>query len=93
MENLEHLLNEPGIETLAELLANAPRVKLQITWRESAGLHGKWVFEVQGLPVPESENAEESAQNTSVELFLQCARRAHVGFRTTADDYAFIIRI
>ena len=31
MDNLEHLLNEPGIETLAELLANAPRVKLQIT--------------------------------------------------------------
>ena len=32
-------------------------------------------------------------QITSVELFLQCARRVHVGFRTTADDYAFIIRI
>jgi predicted ATPase/transcriptional regulator with XRE-family HTH domain len=92
-DNLEHLLAEPGIELLAELLANAPQVKLLVTSRETLGLQGEWVFEVQGLPVPESRYAEESAQNTSVELFLQRARRAHVGFNAMPEDYPATVRI
>jgi len=92
-DNLEHLLAEPGIELLAELLANASQVKLLATSRESLELQDEWVFEVQGLPVPESGYAEESAQNTSVELFLQRARRAHVGFSATPEDYPAIVRI
>lgn len=92
-DNLEHLLTEPGIELLAELLANAPQVKLLATSRESGGLQGEWVYEVQGLPIPESGHAERSAQNTSVELFLQRARRAHVGFNATVEDYPAIVRI
>jgi len=92
-DNLEHLLTEPGIEVLAELLANASQVKLLATSRESVGLQDEWVFEVQGLPVPESRYAEGSAQNTSVELFLQRARRAHVGFNATPEDYPAIVHI
>ena len=93
MDNLEHLLTEPDIELLTELLANAPQVKLLATSRETAGLQGEWVFEVQGLPVPETEYAQGRAQNTSVELFLQRARRAYVGFNATTEDYAAIVRI
>jgi transcriptional regulator with XRE-family HTH domain len=92
-DNLEHLLAEPGVEVLAELLASALNVKLLVTSREALGLEGEWVFEVQGLPVPESRHAEGSAQNTSVELFLQRARRAHVGFNATPADYPAILRI
>jgi len=92
-DNLEQLLTEPGIEVLPELLAHAPHVKLLATSRESLGLQDEWVFEVQGLPVPESMYAEEFAQNTSVELFLQRARRAHVAFNATLEDYPAIVRI
>jgi len=92
-DNLEQLLTEPGIELLAELLAYASQLKLLATSRESSGLQDEWVFEVQGLPVPESRYAEGSAQNTSVELFLQRARRAHVEFNATPEDYPAIVRI
>lgn len=93
LDNLEHLLTEPGVEVLAELLAHAPQVKQLATSRESLELQGEWVFEVQGLPIPESRYMEGSAQNTSVELFLQRARRAHVGFNATRGDYPAIVRI
>ena len=93
IDNLEHLLAEPGFELLAELLANAPGAKLLVTSRESSGLQGEWVFEVQGLPVPENGQAEESVQNTSLELFLQRARRAHVKFTPTPKDYPAILHI
>jgi transcriptional regulator with XRE-family HTH domain len=92
-DNLEQLLSEPGIELLAELLAHAPQVKVLATSRECLGLQSEWVFEVQGLPAPESLSWEETTQNTSVELFLQRARRAHVGFNATPEDLPAIVRI
>jgi predicted ATPase/transcriptional regulator with XRE-family HTH domain len=92
-DNLEQLLSEPGIELLAELLAHAPQVKLLATSRESLGLQYEWVFEVQGLPVPEGPSREGIMQNTSVELFLQRARRAHVGFNAMSEDFPAIIYI
>jgi predicted ATPase/transcriptional regulator with XRE-family HTH domain/Tfp pilus assembly protein PilF len=90
VDNLEHLLGDPAvIDLLAKLLTQADRIKLLITSRESLGLQGEWVFEVQGLPIP--KNAE--MEDTSMELFLQRARRAHVGFNATTEDYPAIVRI
>jgi predicted ATPase/transcriptional regulator with XRE-family HTH domain len=93
VDNLEQLLTGPGVEVLAELLANAPQVRVVATSRASLELQYEWVFEVQGLPIPESYYEEGSAQNTSVELFVQRARRARVGFSATPEDYPAIVRI
>ena len=98
VDNVEHLLaREPDQESVAELLVEILRqaapVKLLITSRESMEVQDEWVFDVQGLPVPDSLAAEGSAQNTSVELFLQRARRAHVGFSAKAADYPTMARI
>jgi predicted ATPase len=93
LDNLEQLLAEQGIELLTELLAQAPQVKLLVTSRESLSLQDEWVFEVKGLPVPEGIYVEGTEQNTSVELFLQRARRAHVGFSARVDDFPAIVRI
>jgi len=102
-DNLEQLLAEPGIELLAELLAAAPRVKLLVTSRETLGLQEEWVVEVQGLPVPDGIDGEGGTQDptvpcttvsgTAVELFLQRARRAQVGFLATPAEYPAIVRI
>ncbi|MBL8102879.1 MAG: tetratricopeptide repeat protein [Anaerolineales bacterium] len=90
IDNLEHLLADTSVpEFFADLMRRAPNVKLLVTSRESLGLQGEWIFEAQGLPIPESEHVE----GTSVELFLQRARRAHVGFDATTDDYPAILRI
>jgi len=93
IDNLEHLLADPGIELLTDLLANAPQLKLLATSRESLGLQGEWVFEVKGLPIPKRGQETASVHNTSVGLFLQRARRAHVGFNVMAEDYPAILRI
>jgi len=98
VDNVEHLLvGEPDQDTVAELLVEilrqAAQVKLLITSRETLELQDEWVFDVEGLPVPDSIAAEESAQDTSVELFLQRARRAHVGYNFTVGDYPSILRI
>ena len=98
VDNVEHLLvekphQETTIELLVEILRQATRVKLLATSRKCLDLQDEWVFEVQGLRVPESIDVEGTAQNTSVELFLQRALRAHVGFNATPEDYPAIVRI
>jgi len=90
VDNLEHLLSDSAVTDLfTELLGHATKLKLLVTSRESLGLQGEWVFEVQGLPIPEDREVE----GTAVELFLQRARRAYVGFDATTEDYPSIIRI
>lgn len=98
VDNVEHLLvggphEETVVELLVEILQQAPQLQLLVTSRESLGLQEEWVFEVQGLPLPESTYVEGTEQNTSVELFLQRARRAYVGFNATPEDFLTIVRI
>lgn len=90
IDNLEHLLDDSAVTDLfAELLKCATDIKLLVTSRETLSLQGEWVFEVRGLPIPDGMDMKD----TSVELFLQRARRAHVGFDATTDDYPAIVRI
>ena len=90
VDNLEHLLNEQSfIELLMEIIQQARHIKFLTTSRESLNLQGEWVFEVHGLPIPDDLETE----GTAVELFLQRARRAYVGFNATTDDFPAILRI
>lgn len=98
LDNLEHLLVEESqqetlVELLLEILRQAVHVKLVTTSREALGLQDEWVVEVAGLPIPARTDTEGGTQNTSVELFLQRARRAHVGFFATQEDFPAIVRI
>jgi predicted ATPase/DNA-binding XRE family transcriptional regulator len=90
LDNIEHLLGDGVIiDFLGELIERSEKVKLLVTSRESLGLYHEMIFEVHGLPIPESMDVA----GTSVELFLQRARRADAGFDPTTDDYPAIVKI
>jgi predicted ATPase/transcriptional regulator with XRE-family HTH domain len=91
LDNLEHLLN--GIQLLDELLERAPGVKILATSREQLNLGVEWVFEVQGLPVPETIEVKDIGFNSAVALFLQRAKQMKSGFTPNAEDLASITRI
>jgi predicted ATPase/transcriptional regulator with XRE-family HTH domain len=93
IDNAEHLLKEPDIELFTELHAMAPNVKLLVTSREPLNLQAEWVFETHGLPVPKDPQTKSIIQGTSIELFVQRARRAHAGFSAATDDLPTIVRI
>jgi predicted ATPase/DNA-binding XRE family transcriptional regulator len=103
LDNAEHLLTEAAGQSLADLLAEllqaASGIKLLVTSREPLNVQAEWVFEVSGLPVPDAAAAapvaagEVGAEGSAIDLFLQRARRAHVGFAPTAEDHAAIRRI
>ena len=91
LDNFEHLL--AGVGYLAEILGHAPHVKLLVTSRERLNLQCEWVFEIQGLPVPASEQAKSLEGYSSVALFVQRAGRARTDFELAAEDLHPVARI
>jgi predicted ATPase/Tfp pilus assembly protein PilF len=93
VDNVEHLLADGVAEHLLALVEQASGVTLLVTSREVTGLQAEWVFEVQGLPVPAEVPSAEDASGSAVELFVQRARRADVGFSLPDTDTAAVLRI
>jgi predicted ATPase/transcriptional regulator with XRE-family HTH domain/Flp pilus assembly protein TadD len=106
LDNLEQLLPSrlsseldlPGIDFLSQVLTTAPAVKLLVTSRERLNLHGEWLFELSGLPVPETDlsidrGLANALQYSSLALFSQHARRVAPNFNLTPDNLSDVIRI
>ncbi|MBK9710306.1 MAG: tetratricopeptide repeat protein [Kouleothrix sp.] len=91
LDNFEHLLDASDL--LVEVLQRAPSVKLLVTSRERLNLQGEWVFELQGLSLPKSEQAADFDAAGAVALFLQSARRARAGFALPPAERACVARI
>jgi predicted ATPase/DNA-binding XRE family transcriptional regulator/Tfp pilus assembly protein PilF len=94
LDNFEHLAGDPACVDLAgDILRGARNVKLMVTSRQPLQLQAEWVFEVQGLPVPKSENPEELLASSAVMLFIQRANQVAVGLKPGQDDLEAIAQI
>jgi predicted ATPase/DNA-binding XRE family transcriptional regulator len=91
LDNLEHLLEDVGL--LAELLQQAPGVKLLVTSRERLNIRGEWLFDVQGLPVPPVNQVDWAEEYSAVGLFVQNARRVQAGFLLKGEERLAVSRI
>lgn len=90
IDNMEHLVE--GANLLGELLQQTQQVKMLITSREQLRLQWEWLFEVQGLPIPESVDANIES-NSAISLFLQRARQISQTFSLESEDAEALIRI
>ena len=91
LDNVEHLLDGVGVFT--EILNTCPQVKLLVTSRGRLNLLSEWVFDVQGLPVPASDQEEQFASYSAVALFVQSARRVRAGFEFHQEDRRCVLKI
>ncbi len=91
LDNIEHLLD--GVWLLPEILESSPQVKLLVTSRERLNLRSEWVFEIQGLPIPPSDQVEQFEEYSSVALFLQSAQRIRSGFLLRDEELPWVARI
>ncbi len=87
LDNFEHLVAGDAADLLLGLLHAAPALRLLVTSREVLGLQEEWVFEVPGLAFPAAGDARTSASGEypAVELFMQRARQAYLGFSPQAE--------
>jgi len=90
IDNMEHLIE--GASLFGELLQQTQQVKMLITSREQLRLQWEWLFEVQGLPIPEGVDTGFET-NSAVSLFLQRARQSSQTFSLETEDTEALIRI
>ena len=75
LDNFEHLLAAAGL--LRQILQEAPDVKLLVTSRERLRLPEEHLLDLDGLPIPE-ENEADVFQYEAAQLFAACAARTGV---------------
>ncbi len=90
-DNMEHLLE--GCDLLGQILQNTHHVKILVTSREQLRLQWEWLFEVQGLPIPEEHETQAFETNSAFQLFTQRARQASQRFSLETEDIPAITRI
>ena len=94
LDNFEHLAIEPScVDLINDILEGTQKIKIMVTSREPLRLQAEWVFEVQGLPLPKSNQPNELETSSAVALFVQRANQASVGFKPTKKDLSAIARI
>lgn len=90
IDNMEHLLE--GGRRLGDILQQTQHVKMLVTSREPLRLQWEWLFEVQGLPLPEEAYAD-LENNSAIQLFIQRARQTSQNFSLESEDVTAILRI
>ncbi len=82
LDNLEHLRANAGM--LVEVLRRAPEVKMLITSRERLNLHCEWVFPLDGLTFPRSDEADITMFD-AVRFFEETIRRINPHFPVNSN--------
>ncbi len=90
-DNMEHLVE--GGSLLGEILQQTQHVKMIVTSREQLRLQWEWLFEVQGLPIPEETDSQVLENNSAIKLFIQRARQASQNFSLDTEDTTALILI
>ncbi len=100
LDSFEHLAAEAG--WIADILQNAPQVKLLVTSRQRLNLQGEWLLELGGLSYPTpplipllvgEEPGKRLEGYSAVRLFVQRARQARPSFELSEADSLAIVRI
>jgi predicted ATPase/DNA-binding SARP family transcriptional activator len=91
LDNLEHLLE--GVGLIAAIRKTCPSVKILATSRERISLASEWLFQVEGMSLPESKETAGLESFDAVQLFLRCARRVQADFALNEENCAAIVRI
>lgn len=96
LDNFEQLL--PATASLAELLANAPQLKLLVTSRALLQIYGEWEYAVPPLALPAPTQAQqpakqEPAHSPAVTLFVERCQAAKAHFQLTAENGPVVAEI
>lgn len=84
LDNFEHLLDGMGL--VVDILAATIGLKILVTSREALNLQEEWVRPVAGLTYPPDDGGEQFEEYSSVQLFLDRARRIRGDFDLAEDE-------
>jgi predicted ATPase/ABC-type glycerol-3-phosphate transport system substrate-binding protein/DNA-binding SARP family transcriptional activator len=92
LDNFEHLLPD-GAAVLDQLLASVTHLRCVVTSREALSTRWEWRYPLGELSFPAEVAEVEPATYSSVQLFLQIARRTRPGHRMEGVELRQVMRI
>ena len=91
-DNFEQLLPD-GAPVLESILNTAPRVRCIVTSREALNTRWEWRFDLQELTYPPERTDTDASSFSSVQLFLQIARRTRPRHPLERTEFPHVMRI
>jgi predicted ATPase/Flp pilus assembly protein TadD len=91
LDNLEQLV-DTAVDSIVDLLQQAPDLTLLVTSRERLNLYEETVLTLGGLPTPTTDTPT-ADQTEAVQLFLHNVRQHNLNFTATADALAAMATI
>jgi tetratricopeptide (TPR) repeat protein len=91
LDNYEHLM--AGATLTSKLLEACPNLKLLVTSRERLNVEEEWVLSLDGLTVPTTTSLTEAERFDALNLFIQRAKRATLGFSLTQETLPHALKI
>ena len=95
LDNLEHLIVQSSdtVDLISEFLQKLHHLKILTTSRERLNLHGEWMYELHGLPVPPVEFIDKLDEYSAVVLFIQRAKHVKTDFVIGDSERDDLVRI
>jgi predicted ATPase/DNA-binding SARP family transcriptional activator len=91
IDNVEHLID--GVDVFLDIARYAPGVVLLITSRERLDVQAEDLFQLGGLPLPDSDEMAQASRVASVRLFCDRAYRLKKSFKLTPENLPHVVRI
>jgi predicted ATPase/DNA-binding SARP family transcriptional activator/tetratricopeptide (TPR) repeat protein len=91
MDSFEQVQEENYIA--AELLREAPGLKILATSREQLNIEGEQVYFLKGMKYPSPDQQEAIEKFSAVQLFSAGARRNHPDFKLSKENAAGVVRV
>jgi predicted ATPase len=83
----EHVLIDPAcVDLVGDLMNGAPGLTLLVTSREPLNVQQERVFDVHGLPLPTSAEANALNDSSAAQLFVQRAQQVGADVTATVDE-------
>lgn len=93
LDNFEHLIDSKAIQFITSLLTHAPELQLLISSRERLQLQAEWLFEVQGLPYPQTVINNGVEAYGAVQLFCQRTQQLSPSQKPAENDLPQVVEI
>jgi predicted ATPase len=92
LDSFETVVESAGL--VAELLSASEGSKVLVTSRVRLNVSGEYIYTLKGMCVPPPDTNDEALNYSSVELFLEAARRVKPGYTpSTLEDVSHICRL
>lgn len=92
IDNLEHVI-DGGAELLLTILKSTPDIVLLVTSREQINAQEEDMFQLRGLPYPDTDTSPNATRFPAVRLFADRAHRINKDFGLSDDILSDVIRI